>query len=100
MNNSCKSLRTNKRKAPDSADEVLNLVALKLQSQEEHNKCSTFGKHIAEELSAQPEEMLKYCKKIINDAIFEAQMGTLNRTSRIVTDAVHPPHQTFRHFRN
>jgi hypothetical protein len=58
----------------------------------------TFGKHIAKELLALPEEMLKYWKKIINNAIFEAQIGTLNRTSQIVTDAVYPPRQTFLHF--
>jgi hypothetical protein len=75
MNNSCKSLRTNKREAPDHADEVLNLVAEKLQNREENNKCSKFGKHIAEELSALPEEMLKYCKKIIKTRFSRSRWG-------------------------
>jgi hypothetical protein len=48
---------------------VLNIVAQKLQSEE---KYTAFGKHIAQELASFDDEMAKYCKQIINDAIFEA----------------------------
>jgi hypothetical protein len=37
------------------------------------------------------DEIIKYGKKIINDAIFEAQMGTLNMTSRICKETSQRP---------
>jgi hypothetical protein len=54
---------------------VLNSVVQKLQSEEKH---TAFGKHTAQQRASLGDEMIKYCKKIINDAIFEAQMGALN----------------------
>jgi len=60
-------------------DEVLYLVAKKLQSSCE-GKFSAYDKHIAQELETQPKEMAVYCQRVINEAIFEAHMGSLNRT--------------------
>ncbi|XP_068083461.1 uncharacterized protein [Anabrus simplex] len=88
---SSSSRRSKRSKNPDPADEVLQIVAKKLKSQEE-GKYMTFGRHIAEELAALDDNMATFCKKVINDAIFEAQMGTLNRTSTVVMRGVssHP----------
>lgn len=77
-----------KKKKIDRSDEVLNLVATKLQSSE--GKFSAYGKHVAQELESLPNEMAMFCRRVINEAIFEAQMGTLNRTSRVVTDPHYP----------
>ena len=46
---------------------------------------SAYAKHNAQELETLPKEMAMYCQRVINVAIFEAQMGSLNRTSRVVT---------------
>jgi hypothetical protein len=82
-----KSSHSRKRKV-DPADNMVNTVAQKLQSE---GKYKAFGKHTAHELASLGDEMAKYCKKIINDDIFEAQMGTLNRTSRIFTETTQQP---------
>ena len=77
-----------KEKKIDRSDEVLHLVATKLQSSE--GKFSAYGKHVAQELESLPNEMAMFCRRVINEVIFEAQMGTLNRTSRVVTDPHYP----------
>jgi hypothetical protein len=75
-------------------DEVLDLLAKKLQSSSE-GKFSAYAKYIAQESETLPKEMAIYCQRVINEAIFEAQMGSLNRTSRVVTDPFYsiPPQQ-------
>ena len=39
--------------------------------------------------------MAMYCQRVINEALFEAQMGSLNRTSRVITEPLYliPPQQ-------
>ena len=56
---------------------------------------SAYAKYIAQELETLPKEMAMYCQRVINEAIFEAQMGSLNRTSRVVTEPLYsiPPQQ-------
>lgn len=75
-------------------DEVWDLVAKKLQSSSE-GKFSAYAKYIAQELETLPKEMAMYCQRVINEAIFEAQMGSLNRTSRVITEPLYsiPPQQ-------
>lgn len=75
-------------------DEVLDLVAKKLQSSSE-GKFSAYAKYIAQELETLPKDMAMYCQRVINEAIFEAQMGSLNRTSRVITEPLYsiPPQQ-------
>jgi hypothetical protein len=75
-------------------DKVLDLVAKKLQSSKE-GKFSAYAKYIAQELETLPKEMAMYCQRVINEAIFEAQMGSLNRTSRVITEPLYsiPPQQ-------
>ena len=74
--------------------EVLDLVAKKLQSSSE-GKFSAYAKYIAQELETLPKEMTMYCQRVINEASFEAQMGSLNRTSRVITEPLYsiPPQQ-------
>jgi hypothetical protein len=69
-------------------DEVLDLVAKKLQSTSE-GKFSEYAKYIAQELETLPKEMTVYCQRVIYKAIFEAQMGSLNRTSRVITEPLY-----------
>jgi predicted S18 family serine protease len=75
-------------------DEVLDLVAKKLQSSSE-GKFSAYAKYIAQELETLSKEMAMYCQRDINEAIFEAQMGSLNKTSRVITEPLYstPPQQ-------
>jgi hypothetical protein len=75
-------------------DEVLDLVAKKQQSSIE-GKFSSYTKYIAHELETLPKEMTMYYQRVINEAIFEAQMVSLNRTSRLITEPLYsiPPQQ-------
>jgi len=83
-----------KKNKSGRCDEVLDLVAKKLQSSSE-GKFSAYAKYIAQELETLPKEMAMYCQRVINEAIFEAQMGSLNRTSRVITEPLYsiPPQQ-------
>ncbi|CAG9765886.1 unnamed protein product [Ceutorhynchus assimilis] len=65
------------------SDEVLNLVANKLQDQ---GKYSAFGRNVATELQELYPEMAIHFKKFINEAIFRPPIGKLNETSKIVID--------------
>lgn len=66
---------------------MLQLVAdrLKKTNEKKEGKHDSFGKHVADELTNIPPEMVPYVKKIINMAIFEGYMKTLTSTSSIVT---------------
>lgn len=57
--------------------------------QKQHH--DAFGEYIAEKLRSLPPPMIPFCQKIINDAIFGAEVQNLNITSRIVTDLLPPP---------
>lgn len=70
------------QKKLDRSDEVLNIVASKLQNQ---GKYAAFGQHVGQELEELSPEMAIYCKKVINEALFQAQIGKLNDTSKIET---------------
>lgn len=78
-----KSVKRKSQKSFDRSDEVLNIVANKLQNQ---GKYAAFGQYLAQEFAELPSEMATYCKKLFNEAIFLAQTGKLNETSRIVTN--------------
>ena len=75
-------------------DDVLNLDAKKLQSSSE-GKFSAYAKYFVQELETLPKEAAMYCQRVINEAIFEAQMGSLNRMSSVITEPLYsiPPQQ-------
>ena len=83
-----------KKNKAGRCDEVLDMVAKKLQSSSE-GKFSAYAKYIAQGLETLPKEMAMYCQKVINEIIFEAQMGSLNRTSCVITEPRYsiPPQQ-------
>lgn len=56
----------------------------------EHCGNRAFGAYVCEELRKLNLEMIPFVKKLINEAIFEGQMESLNRTSRIVTEPIAP----------
>lgn len=60
----------------------MGIVADTLQNQ---GKYTAYGKHVAEELQELPTKMAIYCKRMINEAIFQAQLGNLTENSKIIT---------------
>lgn len=78
--------RNSKRKW-NTADELLTELSNRLDSaSKSKQKYCSFGEHVAERLRSMPKDMAIYCQKVINDAIFQADFGKLNHTSRIETD--------------
>lgn len=55
---------------------------------------AAYGKHIGQELQDLPPKMAVYCKKIINEAIYHAQLGDLTIHSRVVNEAESAFHHT------
>lgn len=67
----------------NKADEVLTLVGEKLKFSNPEDAHDVTGKNIAGKLRTLDPMMRIYAEKIIYDALFEAQLGTLNRYARI-----------------
>ena len=47
--------------------------------------CNIFGKNVAAKLRSLSKETRLYTEKLINDLLFEAEMGNINKNTRIVT---------------
>lgn len=47
-----------------------------------------FGEYVAEKLRSMQPTMIPLCQKLINDAIFYGELGSLNITSKIETDVL------------
>lgn len=88
------SIRSRKKKR-DRCDEVLDVIAESLQSNarvqvtESVGRHVSYGKHIAEELEELPQKMAIYCKKLINEAIYHAQLGNLTPHSTVINEPRH-----------
>lgn len=67
----------------NKADELLTLVGEKLKFSNPEDANDVTGKNIAGKLRTLDPMMRIYAEKIIYDALFEAQLGTLNRYARI-----------------
>lgn len=80
-----KTLTTRVPKRKNKADQVLDIVATKLQAPAARpQQYESFAKHIAEQMRQVSSEQAIYLTKIINDAVFEAQCGSLTKNSHIV----------------
>lgn len=53
------------------------------QKHPENRDQHQFGSYVASELKQMSEDMVPFVKKLINEAIFEGHMGSLNRFSRV-----------------
>lgn len=71
-------------KIASKIDEPLPSPTVQMPPKQQHDK---FGEYIAEKLRSitQPGQ-ITICQKIINDAIYYAELGALNLNSRICTD--------------
>lgn len=81
------------KRPPQKADLVLEKIAKKMDElvqipQNPKKPYDAFGEHIAEKLRSLPQLMIPICEKLINDAIFLAEIEQLNYTSKLVTENV------------
>lgn len=72
----------------NEADEVMSKINKKLQSLQEDSH-DRFGKHVADRLRALHPDQLKFAMKLISDVLFEADILSLNRYSKIMTEDRH-----------
>lgn len=79
-------------KRKSQADVVLSKISKKLdepkQPLPQAQKYAAFGNHVAEKLRNIPTNVAIHCEKVINEALYMAELRNLNITSRVVTDPV------------
>ena len=88
--NDCANQRTpnRKRKIPSSKEsttKVMTMIGDKLQSLAK-DSFDRFGTHVADRLRGTNTNQVKFAMKLISDVLFEADMTSLNRNSKIVSD--------------
>ncbi|XP_071053516.1 uncharacterized protein [Onthophagus taurus] len=74
--------RRRNAKENDNTESLITLVTEKLKKTEE-DEFDIIGKNVAEKLRKLPTNIKLFSEKIINDCLFEAQLGTLNRHAYI-----------------
>ncbi|GLV46160.1 hypothetical protein CBL_02876 [Carabus blaptoides fortunei] len=86
------SKRKRKTRVDEQADEVLTMVGERLRNNGTDNDdaFNIFGKHVAAKLRTLPKQTKLYTEKLINDLLFEAEMGHIDRNTKIVTLANKP----------
>jgi hypothetical protein len=67
------------------SESLLALVNEKLSSTRGEDGFDIIGKNVAEKLRNLPPQMKLFAEKVINDCLFEAELGTLNRYSFVCT---------------
>lgn len=80
--NSSRSSASRKRKRQDEnnkAQSLMTLVNEKLSSCRREDEYDIIGKNVAQKLRQLPSQMKVFAEKLINDSLFEAQLGNLNR---------------------
>ena len=75
----------------DKSDEILSIVGQKLQDSRNQDEYDIIGKNVAEKLRKIEPMMKIYAEKLINDVLFEAQLGTLSRESCITVSSTYNP---------
>ncbi|XP_014253997.1 uncharacterized protein LOC106669195 [Cimex lectularius] len=92
-----RSSRNTFKRPRSKADQVLEKISKRLDQQQQTSDKKmhdAFGAYVAEKLRSLQKNMECLCQKLINDAIFMAEVGKLNITSKIVTEDMSPPTPT------
>ncbi|XP_012938663.1 uncharacterized protein LOC101861586 [Aplysia californica] len=76
-------LHKKKRKTND--DELIKAACLRLLNPANDDEHDNFGKNVAHKLRRLTTEQQIYAEKLISDVLFEAQLGSLTRSSSVVT---------------
>ncbi|XP_067009730.2 uncharacterized protein [Anabrus simplex] len=68
-----------KRKRKTEVDSILTCIGKQLTERRAEDRHDIYGRNIAHKLRHLPNDQRIYVEKIINEAIFEAELGNLNR---------------------
>lgn len=70
------------------ADEVLAVVGKRLAEAKKEDDCDVFAKNVAAKLRKLSKEQRLFAEKVINETLFEAELGTLTRYATITTGSL------------
>ena len=73
------------------SDHILDTVARKLDEKKPDSANDHFGSYVARTIHAMDKHTATLTRKLINDVLFEAEMGNLNSSSRVIATT---PQQT------
>lgn len=76
----------------DKANQILNVVSARLNESAE-DEFSIVGKNIAAKLRKLSKETKIYTEKLINDLLFQAELGKVNEHTKIITEIIPPTTQ-------
>lgn len=82
-----KNQRKRKRSAKEDSDQtdiVLAMIQERLRAND-NDDSAVFAKNVGRKLKALPRETRLYTEKLINDLLFEAEMGNVSKYTRIVS---------------
>lgn len=82
IKNVAKSVRPNQKRKLNKADEVLEKVFQQLEYVRE-DKFDTIGKNLAYKIRGLPPDIAIVTEKLIKDIVFEAQMGSASKHTKI-----------------
>lgn len=85
-----KSSKRKRQTKVDEADEVLTMVGERLRNQKADDAFNIFGNNVAAKLRTLPRQTRLYTEKLINDLLFEAEMGNIDKHTKIVTSVNTP----------
>ncbi|VEN43549.1 unnamed protein product [Callosobruchus maculatus] len=77
--------KRSKIQTEDALSRILDKLDEQKPPQEKRQKYEAFGEHISEKLRSLPDNMATHCQKLINDAVYLAELGRLDINSHIVT---------------
>ncbi|VEN35381.1 unnamed protein product [Callosobruchus maculatus] len=75
-----------KRGCCDHALRIIESMVSKTVVNKYGGRHDSFGSYVVQELEHMPKDMAVYCKKIINDAIYQAQLGNLTPYSKVINE--------------
>ncbi|XP_071054690.1 uncharacterized protein [Onthophagus taurus] len=84
------------KKSKVDTDSILQVVGEKLQNSRAEDEFDIVGRNVAEKLRKLDPNMRIIAEKLINDTLFEGQLGTLNRYAHIIIPQV-SQHSTKQH---
>jgi len=78
-----------RRRKMSSSYAVLSLVNDRLQDLGKENMFEITGKNVASKLRILTKEQRIIAEKLLSDVLYEAQLGSLTRNSRLIVNAPH-----------
>lgn len=82
-----------KRKKQNQGDDVLAMVGKRLALTRPEDKFDVIGKTWSQKLREMNGEQVLYAEKLINDILFEGQLGNLNRYCKFQKSSSNQQHQ-------